>query len=144
VRKFLSWGILAGLSVFFLFAGGSKLLDIPAFTQSVAQYRLVSGQWAWFAALFFPWLEVILALALWVPALRKAALLQLGGLLLVFQGILVSALIRGLDISCGCLGNSLDGGLFFALARNCLLLFVVFLLWTAFTKRNETARGLHA
>lgn len=144
MKRLGTWGLLTGMSLFFLFAGGSKLWDVHGFTRSVEQYRLVSGNWAWYGALFVPWLECVLAIALWFPLWRKAALLQLGLLLLVFQGILGSALARGLDISCGCLGNGLDGGLLFALARNFVLLFFVVLLWMAFSKRDETACGLQS
>jgi len=141
MKRFLAGLLLVGISLFFLFAGGSKLFDVAGFTRSVEQYRILSGQWAWSAALFFPWLECVLAVAVLVPSWRKAALCQLGLLLLVFQGILISALIRGLDISCGCLGGGMDGGVVFALVRNGVLLLLLVFLWLTCPKANETPRG---
>jgi len=114
--------LILAVSGFFLFAGGSKLPDIPAFYQSILNYRIVDGLAAWAGALYLPWLECIAAIALWFRPTRNGAALVLGGLLLFFQGALASAAVRSLDIDCGCLASGNSSSVEFALARNTVLL----------------------
>ena len=114
------------LGAFFLYAGAVKLWDVAAFTQSIEQYRLVTGSTAWVLALWIPWAECLAGTALWIKGLRVGSLWILAALLLVFEGILLTALLRGLDISCGCLGSGGEGGVLLAFLRNVLLLAMVF------------------
>ncbi|MCZ7645070.1 MAG: DoxX family membrane protein [Planctomycetota bacterium] len=87
------------------YAGLSKLGDPHAFARQIAQYRLLPAQASQALAVTLPWLELVcglaLALGLWV---RPAALVS-AALMAVFAAAVVSALARGLDISCGCFGT---------------------------------------
>ena len=114
------------LGAFFLYAGAIKLWDVGAFTQAVEQYRLVSGPWAWGLALWIPWIECLAGIGLFVKPVRLGSLWVIAGLLITFEGALLTALIRGLDISCGCLGSGGGGGILFAFTRNLVLIGVVF------------------
>lgn len=131
----MEWVLLAGLSLFFLYAGGSKLVDTQAFAESIGQYRLVTGMPAWWGALYLPWIECLAALFLWIRPWRAAALWILAGLILVFQGALLSALIRGLDISCGCFGKGTDSSVLLSFMRNLILLAPVG--WLLFSSRRR-------
>jgi uncharacterized membrane protein YphA (DoxX/SURF4 family) len=117
------------LGLFFLYAGGSKLLDVPAFTRAIEAYQVVGFPFSYYAALGVPWLECVAAVGMWLPRWRHAGLLILFGLLVLFQGILLAALVRGLDISCGCLGGGLDSSVSWALVRNCVLLGLIGIQW---------------
>jgi uncharacterized membrane protein YphA (DoxX/SURF4 family) len=87
----------------FLWAGAVKIIDPETFAVSIQGYRLVPDAVAAGLAWFLPWLEVWCALALWRPAvLRRSAWILITLMLVVFTAAKVSAVMRGLDISCGC------------------------------------------
>jgi uncharacterized membrane protein YphA (DoxX/SURF4 family) len=90
------------LGVVLMYASIEKLADPDAFAASIRNYRIVSAVPALVLATILPWIELLCGLAflfgLWV---RGTALLTFG-MLVVFTGAVVSALVRGLDISCGC------------------------------------------
>lgn len=127
--------LLAVVSLFFLYAGGSKLVDPPAFSLAIERYRLVDGLTAQVLAFWVPWVECLAALFLWRRRWRLAAVSVLGGLMLVFQVALTMAFVRGLDIDCGCLGEGLEMGVTGALLRNFVILLL--LLWMACLHRHE-------
>jgi hypothetical protein len=125
MKMFLEPLIRLFLGGFFLYAGAIKLWDVATFTQAVEQYRLVTGALAWAVALWIPWIECLAGIGLWVKPFRTGSLWILAGLLLVFEGILLTALARGLDISCGCLGSGGESGILLAFIRNLVLMALV-------------------
>lgn len=108
------------VTVVFLGAALPKLADPAAFARDIANYRLVPGVAAGGLAVYLPWFELVLGCALWAPShVRPAARGLAIGLLTVFVLALLSALVRGLDVDCGCFGS--DGGsssLLWAVARD--------------------------
>lgn len=107
---------------FFVVAALGKIPDPESFARDIVNYRLVSLDLAWLFALWLPWLELVAGLGLLWKQTRRDAALLLAGLLVFFQVALVSALVRGLDISCGCFGKGTETSVTFALGRNFLLL----------------------
>jgi uncharacterized membrane protein YphA (DoxX/SURF4 family) len=93
------------LAAMFLYAGFSKLLDPAAFAVSIENYRLLPCAPSGWVALYLPWLETGCALGLFLPRLRLGATALLAVLCAGFCVFLTSALLRGLDISCGCFGG---------------------------------------
>jgi uncharacterized membrane protein YphA (DoxX/SURF4 family) len=92
--------LLAGL---FLYSGVVKVLDPAAFAQAIAGYRLLPDAWIPGMAFILPWMEIWCAFAILLsPLLRPAAWIWTTLMLLVFTVAKISALQRGLDISCGC------------------------------------------
>ena len=92
------------LAAVFLLAGVSKALDPAATAQAIAHYHLLPAWLAPWAGLYVPWLEIGCGLALLSQRLRTGGwllALLLSACFAVFTG---SALLRGLDISCGCFG----------------------------------------
>jgi len=125
VKKALPW-ILPLLRLFigglFLYSGYIKVIDPHAFAESVANYQLISGRAVTLTALYLPWLEIWTGLALLlVPPLRASAWLLITLMLLVFTAAKISALARGLDISCGC-GTGDDPMTLLDVLENLLLL----------------------
>jgi uncharacterized membrane protein YphA (DoxX/SURF4 family) len=57
-------------------------------------------------AMGLPWLEIICGTAVLLGIYERGALAILCGALVVFTAAIISAWSRGLDISCGCFGNS--------------------------------------
>lgn len=97
--------LIAGL---LFIAATPKLLDPASFALSVANYRLASPLGNYVIALWLPWLECVVALALLVgpPTARRGAWLL--GIVLsgIFLVAVASAWLRGLDIACGCFGGA--------------------------------------
>src|SRR5205814_1102448 len=118
------------LGLAFIAAGVLKILDPLAFAISIARLRLLPASTAGELAIVLPWLEVVTAVALFLPKYRRAALCLLASLLIVFTSVLGIALIRGTAASCGCFGRS-DGFLNradVAVARNVALLALAIVL----------------
>jgi len=56
-------------------------------------------------ATFLPWVEVLLGFALVLGWRTRAAAAAIGGLILVFVGVILSTKVRGIDLpNCGCFG----------------------------------------
>jgi putative oxidoreductase len=96
------------VGVLFVTAGGLKALDPALFALDVQNYRLVPWTVAAGAALYLPWLEIVCGAALIFGRATRGALWIITALMFVFIGALISAGMRGLDVSCGCFGHGPD------------------------------------
>ena len=105
-RVFLLHVLRFGLAALFVWTGLLKLQAPDATQMAIFQYRLVSWDTAAVLATLIPMLELSAALGLLLPRLRLGGISLCIGMLLVFCGALGSALIRNLDISCGCFGTT--------------------------------------
>jgi len=94
------------LGMVFLVAAADKVANAEAFARSIANYRLLPVEVVNLVALVLPWLELLVGLMLVVGLRVRAAAVIASGLLLVFTVALVSALVRGLDIHCGCFSQT--------------------------------------
>ncbi|HEX2854147.1 MAG TPA: MauE/DoxX family redox-associated membrane protein [Opitutaceae bacterium] len=94
------------LAALFLYAGIMKLRDPAGFAEELENYRLISGRVATSAGYLVPWLEILAAAALLTKPLRLGGWLASVALSAGFTAFVVSAWMRGLDISCGCFGSS--------------------------------------
>ena len=92
----------------FIYASVDKLAEPAAFAQVIHNYRLVSYDVLHPMANLLPVLEVIVGICLVLGIRRRGAALLAAFLSMVFIGAIASALLRGLDISCGCFHT--DGG----------------------------------
>jgi len=90
---------------YFIGAGVTKLLGPDKFFKDILNYQLVGEDIAWLAVLYLPWLELIAGLALICTLTRLGAACWIAGMLVVFIVALVYALVRGLNIECGCIGT---------------------------------------
>ncbi|MEX2606565.1 MAG: MauE/DoxX family redox-associated membrane protein [Kiritimatiellia bacterium] len=94
------------VSLLFLYAGWTKVVDVEGFARSIDGYRMLPESWIPPLAYFLPWLEIWCAAALWItPPFRPAAWWLLAGMMAVFTIAKAAAMSRGLDISCGCTGS---------------------------------------
>ena len=102
----LSLRVLMG--AWFVYAGGLKIFGsgLERFVSNIENYRIAEGQLAVAVAYLIPWLEVVAGLCFMLGILRKGAWLAMLLLVSAFTFAVGSAWVRGLDISCGCLGGS--------------------------------------
>lgn len=114
------------------FAAGLLKVIAPAeeFAYAIESYKVLPA-WAALAASYtLPWAEILIG-ALLIAGLRaRAAALAAGGLLLLFEGLLLSAIVRKLPVTaCGCFGSAFSAPPPVEFAMNLLLLGAVF--WIA-------------
>jgi putative oxidoreductase len=107
----------------FIWAGLLKIFDPLGFAQNIANYRIFSQSVSLFLAFILPWIEVICGLLLVMGIFRETASFMLSGSLVVFLGLIIVTLIRGLDIDCGCFGNLNRSVDYKLLLMDCVLLF---------------------
>jgi uncharacterized membrane protein YphA (DoxX/SURF4 family) len=115
----LSWrspgGILAlgcrlVAGVVFVYASLDKMLHPDAFAQLVYNYRLLPLPLLHPFAVLLPPLEATVGIALILGVARRGAALIAAALTVVFIGAILSAMVRGLDISCGCFSTEASSG----------------------------------
>ena len=94
------------LGVVFIAASIDKIQNPGAFAENIANYRILPYPLIHALAISLPWLEIVtgglLVLGVWTRANAAIAF----GLLLVFVFAISQALLRDLDISCGCFVTS--------------------------------------
>lgn len=90
------------LGLVFLYAGVPKVVDPVGFAAHVAAYRVLPYFAVYVVAAVLPWLETICGGLLVVGIRVRAAATLLLLLDLAFMALLASAIVRGLDIDCGC------------------------------------------
>jgi putative oxidoreductase len=131
--RVLGWVALALRIVFaglFVLAGALKLLDPAAFAMEINRYQLIPWWSCALLALLLPWLEIFVGIALLTRWFSRGALAWVTALLIVFSLALLSAMLRGLSIDCGCFGRVWQStGTFWPLLRNLVLLGMTVFLW---------------
>jgi uncharacterized membrane protein YphA (DoxX/SURF4 family) len=86
----------------FVFASVDKVADPGAFSASIMNYKLLSPMLASLIATVLPWAELLSGFAIIVGVFQRGSALLLTSLLVIFTVAVLSALLRGLDITCGC------------------------------------------
>ncbi len=94
------------LGLLFLYAGGTKVVDLDGFAGTIASYQLFPYAWNYLVAAILPFIELLAGALLLFNAQVRPASLVLGLLNLIFIVALVSLIWRGLEIDCGCFGSS--------------------------------------
>jgi len=97
------------LGVLFLWAALGKIADINHFAYDVHNFHLLPRAIENVFAMILPWVELVAGLLLILNVAPRSGVIVLGGLLVMFLVAIVSALIRNLDIACGCFGTK-DAG----------------------------------
>ncbi len=94
-----------------LYAGYSKLADVPAFAREIANYKLLAyfnpslGFLESLAAIMLPWNEVAIGAMLIAGIWTRACALISMFFLALFAVAVTTAIARKLNISCGCFGS---------------------------------------
>lgn len=119
------------LALTFIYAGAVKMQDVVAFAGHVAAYQILPYAANYLVAATLPYVEFLAGLLLLLNSRVRPALVAVGGMTLVFMVALVSVLLRGLDIDCGCFdpGGGQDVSAEVALFRDLGLMMLVVLVW---------------
>ena len=90
---------------FYLLAGGLKVSNPGKFAEAVANYRILPHALINLVAITLPWIEVVAGLFLVLGIWQKASAWLINVMTAVFIAGITSAVIRGLNIECGCFGT---------------------------------------
>src|SRR5438105_12147178 len=90
--KFCRVFLRIALGALFVFAGAAKAYDPAAFAAEIQRYQLVPWLVGAIAALYLPWLEMLVGALLLLKRLERGALLLIACLLIIFTVALVSAM----------------------------------------------------
>ena len=119
------------LAIVFLAAGIPKIFSPGEFSLAIYRFQLVPYSIVNIMAIYLPWIEVSSGILILLPYTRDAAALIITILLFIFTTSLISALIRGLDITCGCFTLNPDAyqiGIHNIVRNICLFAIAVFIL----------------
>lgn len=106
------------VAAIFLTAAGSKVPDLAAFAVDVANYRLLPSALVPHAAAALVGVEILAGLALLLGYWTRAAALLASALMLAFIVGLGQAMLRGIDLSCGCFGSGGDRATWLTVLRD--------------------------
>lgn len=103
----VTWLLSVPPAALLLLSAVTHINNSYAFLSSIYSYRLFD-RWSGVAiAAFLPFVQLGVGLAiLFSPRLRSAAILWCAILYLSFLIVQISALARGLNVSCGCFGST--------------------------------------
>jgi putative oxidoreductase len=136
------WGVIGCrvvLGALFLWAAATKLPDMNAFAQDLANYRLLPGVLVPWAATAVVGVEMVAGLALVTGFAVRAAAVVIAGLLLAFIAFLSQALLRGIDLRCGCFGGD-EVASWWTVARDLAMLAAALLVAWVPDLRQSAAR----
>lgn len=106
LRELVGFALRVVVGMVFLVAASDKLANPELFARTIANYRLLPIELVNLPAIVLPWLELFVGLMLVAGIRVRAAALVSAVLLGIFTVALVSALVRGLDIHCGCFSQT--------------------------------------
>ena len=114
----------------FVYAGAVKVMNPLRFASDIGNYAILPWSLGVRLALYLPWLEIVLGLALIFQRLFGGAIVLTGALILVFVGATVWARAHGIDVSCGCFGTASSNlTLTWHLVLNAALMVAICGLW---------------
>lgn len=111
-----------GLAAMFLFAAVPKLLDPVTFARDIDNYRMLPDALIGPLALMLPVAEIVIGLALVTGVYARGAAITAGVMLVGFAVGMVQAIVRGIDLDCGCFGHFAEAQVsWWTVARNATL-----------------------
>lgn len=125
------------VGLLFMFSSLDKIVDPSAFARSVANYGLLPNSISAVIATILPWVELLCGFAVLFGVCLRGSSLLLSAMIVVFTLAVTSALLRGLDISCGCFTQDPAAGHigWMKVAQNTLLFVLTFFLYFSETTK---------
>ncbi len=94
-----------GLAAIFIAAALPKIADTDSFADAIASYRTVPTWLIAPAAYALPWFEALTGILIIIGQARTMCTAILLTMLLAYTVLTMAALVRGIDIHCGCFGG---------------------------------------
>jgi uncharacterized membrane protein YphA (DoxX/SURF4 family) len=125
------------IGLLFIISSLDKIVDPAAFARAVSNYGLLPAFVPPVIATILPWTELLCGLCVLFGFMLRGSSLLLGTMLAVFTLAVISALLRGMDISCGCFTQDPAAGhigWMKVLQNSTLFVLTVFLYFSESTK----------
>ncbi|MBP1610450.1 MAG: DoxX family protein [Acidobacteria bacterium] len=103
--KIVHWLCRIGLAGIFFYSGYTKIKAPLEFAASLSAYQLFPAKLIFPIADYFPWIEILLAIALLIGWKIRYVALAVAGVLCFFLCILAITYFRGIEADCGCFGS---------------------------------------
>ena len=134
------------LGCIFIYASIDKITDPQAFAASIGNYKIVAGSARLLVATVLPWVELFSGVGLLLGIFEHGSALLTMSMLAIFTVLVLSAMMRGLDISCGCFTQDPAAGKvgWTKIMENLILITVNFFVFRASTGRFSLARFLQS
>jgi uncharacterized membrane protein YphA (DoxX/SURF4 family) len=97
------------VALVFIFAGAEKINNAESFAAAISNYRMLPDFTINFIAITLPWIEFISGLLLLFNVHVRENIAILNALLFLFIVMVSIAVIRDLNIECGCFGAGCFG-----------------------------------
>jgi hypothetical protein len=111
-----------GLGLLFIGASYYKILSPGAFAHEIYNYKILPPWIINPMAITMPFVQLFCGLALVFDKGAKGASLLIWLMLLTFSAAIASALLRGLNIACGCFKSGGSPATWLTFGRECLFL----------------------
>lgn len=90
----------------FIWAAATKVTELQRFGTEIANYQLLPPVFVPWFAVALPGIELVAGVACLAGVRTRAAVIVLTALTLVFIVALTQALVRGINLECGCFGGA--------------------------------------
>ncbi|NOQ97538.1 MAG: DoxX family membrane protein [Calditrichae bacterium] len=129
------------LGIVFLYSAYSKLKNPLVFSESIYNYQILGMVLSAWAAVSVPVLEGIVGVGLITGLWLRESLILTAALYMVFDLMIFQAMIRGLDIDCGCFSPGDSGPIdIYKIMQNVILTAMAF--WALFQNQRLTTPKL--
>lgn len=146
-NKYLVITLRVLLGIIFIYSSIGKLFNPADFAKAILRYDFLPVYLVNLLAIFLPWLEFVVGLLLVIGIYKKASALLTGASLVMFLIALISAVARGLDISCGCFSleeSSSKGDIIFRIIQDFLMLAAVVIVYKFSEAKKEKTPEISA
>jgi len=96
------------IGAIFLISGLAKISDPARFILTLREFRLFPEEIVPLTAVWLPWLELLLGLCVLVGLLHRTSALLLACMNAGFLSAILSVIVRGIEVDCGCFGMLAD------------------------------------
>ncbi len=120
------------LGLIFIYSSVGKLFNSAEFAKAILRYDFLPIYFVNLLAIVLPWLEFVVGLLLIAGIYKKASSFLAGASLVMFLIALISAVARGLDISCGCFSleeSSSKGDIMYRIIQDFFMLAAVIIVY---------------
>lgn len=126
------------LAMIFLIAAIEKLKSPQDFALSIDAYGIFNNLIINFLTIFIPWLELFIAFGLIFQFKMRSNLVLYIFLMSAFTLIVAYAMVIGLDIECGCFGDSSEKVGWKKILENALIIFGAVIL--LFNEKTDSSK----
>jgi putative oxidoreductase len=102
IFKIIHWLCRLSLAAIFLYTGYIKIQEPLQFAVALTGYQLIPENLVLSIATYFPWIEILLSIAILVGWKLRWFAAAATALLLFFSLLLTITFLRGIEANCGC------------------------------------------